>query len=752
MFGSRRFGSRRKGSSAEQRLAGMLFGVALLWSAAAGAQQRGITAPSPIGSIAVAYPTGAHGDAVVKLELLLAEDGTVAQAEVTQGEAPFADAARLAAESFRFEPATKNGIPVRARIALRVVFQEPAPAAQPAAPTPESASQSIVAKQPSSAAAPSLPEPVEVVVLGEQRTEIGSIHIPKEEARRVPGAFADPFRVVEVLPGVASVLSGLPYYYVRGASPGSVGYFIDGIRVPLLFHVGPGPSVISPGLVERVDLFPGSFPARFGRYSGAIFAGETSAPSERAHGEGQLRVFDASAMAEQPFAGGRGSVALGGRLSFTQVLLSAVAPDYKLGYHDYQARLSYAVSARDRLTAFGFGAADLLRNQTLSVPLFDTGFNRLDLRWDHRLERGRMRLALTGSTDRVFSAPEDPGAEGSAKKSHGLRLRWELEQELRDDLQWRAGADVGAERFDLDRMQLGNGAVDYPKRTDLTSGAYTDLVWRPARGTEIVPGARLDVLRARGKNHVFVEPRLAARSLLAHGLAYLAGFGIAHQLPTATILMPGRRPDFLEVSEQLTVQANQGIEYALPDGMLGRTTLFHQWVELDTPGVHGRSYGAEQFLRRDFTHRLGGIVSYTLSRAEGSVGRERPLSSFDRTHVLSVVLGYDFGGGYRAGARGYFASGRAVSIACPTPNCGPGDATAPRLYQRDLRLPSFFRLDARLEKRWQLAGDAFITGTLEWFNALISDEADGVVYTPHGLQYQRQSALTLPSIGIEVGY
>jgi hypothetical protein len=79
--------------------------------------------------------------------------------------------------------------------------------------------------------------------------------------------------VVEVLPGVASVLSGLPYYYVRGASPGSVGYFIDGVRVPLLFHVGPGPSVISPGLVERVDLFPGSFPARFGRYSGAIFAG-----------------------------------------------------------------------------------------------------------------------------------------------------------------------------------------------------------------------------------------------------------------------------------------------------------------------------------------------------------------------------------------------------------------------------------------------------------------------------------------------
>jgi TonB family protein len=745
-------GGRRMGRLDKRRVVAAVFVAALLSSLTAGAAPPGITPPSPIGSIAVPYPAQAHGDAVVDLVLVLAEDGTVAQAEVKQGDAPFAEAARSAAENFRFEPATRNGIPVRARVALRVVFQEPAPPAT--APSPDAPAQAV-AQEPKSAPAArprAAAAPAQVVVLGEQRTEIGSIHIPKEEARRVPGAFSDPFRVVEVLPGVASVLSGLPYYYVRGASPGSVGYLIDGIRVPLLFHVGPGPSVIAPGLVERVDLFPGSFPARFGRYSGAIFAGETSAPSERAHGEGQLRIFDASAMAEQPFASGRGSVALGGRYSFTQALLSAVAPDYKLGYYDYQARLSYAVTARDRLTAFGFGASDLLRNRARPTPLFDTGFNRLDLRWDHNFEHGRMRLALTGATDRVFSAPDDPDALGSAKKSTGLRLRWELEHDVLEGLLWRVGADVGAEHFTLDRAPLGRGVTDYPERTDLASGGYTDLIWRPARGTEIVPGVRLDLLRARGKSHVFVEPRLASRTLLTRGLAYLAGFGVAHQLPTATILMPGRRPDFLELSEQLTVQANQGLEYALPDGMLGRTTLFHQWVEVDTPGVHGRSYGAEQFLRRDFTHKLGGFISYTLSRAQGSVGREQPLSSFDRTHVLSVVLGYDFGSGYRAGARAYYASGRAISIACPTPDCGPGDAMAPRPFQRDLRLPGFFRLDARVEKRWTFKSGAFITGTLEWFNALISDEVDGVVYTPQGLVYQRQSALTLPSIGVEVGY
>ncbi len=100
------------------------------------------------------------------------------------------------------------------------------------------------------------PPPVEVSVVGERREELGSTHIPRNETRLIPGAFADPFRVVEILPGVAPIVSGLPYFTVRGAPAGDVGYFIDGIRVPLLFHVGAGPSVIAPALVDRVDLFP----------------------------------------------------------------------------------------------------------------------------------------------------------------------------------------------------------------------------------------------------------------------------------------------------------------------------------------------------------------------------------------------------------------------------------------------------------------------------------------------------------------
>src|SRR6185503_6973428 len=94
------------------------------------------------------------------------------------------------------------------------------------------------------------------------------------QSRLVPGAFGDPIRPVEALPGVAPTASGLPYFYLRGAPPANSGYFIDGIPVPLLFHIGPGASIVSPGAVERIDFFPGAAPSRYGSHLGGVIAAE----------------------------------------------------------------------------------------------------------------------------------------------------------------------------------------------------------------------------------------------------------------------------------------------------------------------------------------------------------------------------------------------------------------------------------------------------------------------------------------------
>jgi hypothetical protein len=159
------------------------------------------------------------------------------------------------------------------------------------------------------------------------------------------------------------------------------------------------------------------------------------------------------------------------------------------------------------------------------------------------------------------------------------------------------------------------------------------------------------------------------------------------------------------------------------------------------------------YLSTDFSHSHLGFLSYTLSRTERIAGSATRLSGFDRPHVLSAVLGYDLGSGFRLGGRAYYASGRRYALFCPTPDCGPGDFEAARPHLVEGRVEGFFRLDVRFEKRWRFASGSWIAGTLEWFNALLAEEPTEKYWHPlQGVVSESQSPLTLPSIGIEVGY
>jgi TonB family protein len=716
-------------------------------SAQAQPEPREIVAPRLVESAAALYPDGASGVARVLLEAVIAEDGSVAKLDVRDGEEPFSSAARRAVERWRFSPATRSGLPVRARISIAIAFEPPsAPARQTV-----QAADVIPALAPATGA-PSGPAPIEVTVAGEQRHELGSIHVPRHEARLVPGAFADPFRVIEVMPGVAPILSGIPYFYVRGAPPGDVGYFIDGIRVPLLFHVGAGPSVLAPALVDRVDLFASAYPARYGRFSGGIMAGETTAPSERARGEAQARVFDAGAFVELPFDGGRGSVLVGGRYSYTQALLGLVAPDFALGYWDYQARVAYAVGQHQRLALFAFGALDRLEKTGQPAPLFDTYFHRLDARWEHETRSSSTRVGVTLGVDHVALAEEDDPLQGALQKSRSLTARAQTDQRLSGTWRVRAGAEAGLEPVDEER-DSGFGAVaDYGGRTDERAAVYADAIYRPRRGVELVPGLRLEQARSRGASHTFVEPRAASRLRVADGLVWESVFGVANQLPTQSVRVPARTPNALELLPQQAWQAAESLELALPLDALGKLTLFHARTVAEP--LASRNYGVEVFLRRDFTHRLGGLLSYTLSRTTGSAGRVTRATAYDRRHVLTLVLGYRLGAGYRLGGRAYYASGRPYAYACPTPSCGPADPLAPRPFLIEGRFPDFLRADVRFEKRWELADGRWLAAAFEWFNANLARERDGLAWSPErgGLSFTSRSPLTLPSVGLEGGF
>jgi TonB family protein len=721
-----------------------------LSSVASGAEAPVLVAPRLVDAPEVIYPEGAAGDAVVVLELVIDETGAVSSAAVLEGEEPFAARAVEGARRFRFQPATRDGSPIRAKIRYRVGFRAPSVAPEEA---PVESATTAPSPAPTPAPARSADAPIEVTVSAD-RTAPMTTTFSRAEVREIPGAFGDPFRAIESMPGVTPIVSGLPFFYVRGAPPGNVGYFLDGVRVPYLYHVGLGPSVIHPGMVDRVDLYPGGYPARFGRFAGGIVSGEATAPRAALHGEGNLRLFDAGALVETGFAGGRGTLLVGGRYSYTAAALSLISRETLLDYRDGQIRATYDLGERDRITAFGFGAYDLLarRDPAGLAVAFGAEFYRLDLRWDHTFDqRSSARVALTLGWDQTKL-----GEQRNAR-DRMIGGRVEIRSALSDRALLRTTADLVTDAYsasrplyvDPDSPDAARAERLFPPRTDLAAGIGVDLALAPSRGVEITPGVRVDYFRQGQVSRGAVDPRISARFSVSDRVKILHAHGLAHQAPAFVVPVPGLAPATLDNGLQQAWQTSAGVEVSLPAEIQVTMSAFHNAYFAMTDGIgttqgaleeattdrrsRGRAIGLEFFARRKLGRRVGGFVSYTLSRSTREIDRQTFLASFDRTHVASAALAWDLGRAFRAGARFTIYTG------APRVRRSGGLNPLPPTLEPE-RDPAFYRLDLRVEKRWTFGDTTWLAVVAEMLNVgLQKEEISGTAIGP----------VSIPSLGLE---
>ena len=583
-------------------------------------------------------------------------------------------------------------------------------------------------------------DPYEIVVVGEQRREeVSRITLRGPEIKQIPGTFGDPFRVVQALPGVASAVSLLPFPIVRGASPSSTGFLLDGTRVPLLYHLLSGPSVVHPNFVDEIQFYPGGAPVTYGGYTGGIVDGRTA----RARKDEHLLDFDANllqvgGMVRQPILGA--TVTAAARYGYPGVLLGLATNQVSLAYWDYQLRVDGG-TPRDGYTVFAFGARDTLSTVPGTAdpddpspalePSLILGFHRLDLRY----HRTRGRLHAEARTVLGHDQTRSQGTDFSVLVGEpAVRLRYEVDKTL---------AIVGGVEGSLRDITQGTRMVESANAASMVTAqldkfynaaALAEVLWRPTPRVLLRPGVRADVFADAKTTKTAVDPRLTARYVLARrdlddvppdsddSAIWLKGSaGVYHQPPRFVLPLPGLDQMPLEYGLLRSYQTSLGTEVPLGNRLQLTAEGFFNYMDptifdlsvnedsvitdantsvisqdgmaepegqaiidrLTTPN-RGRAYGLEFLVRRQAKSGVFGWVSYTLSRSERLRDGTYVAYDFDRTHLVNVVAGLPLRRNWDVGLRLSYQSGK------PTTTTAGYNAA---------RTAGYLRFDVRVDKR-----------------------------------------------------
>lgn len=620
--------------------------------------------------------------------------------------------------------------------------------------------------------------PYETVVRSErERKEVTRTTLQVAEIQKVPGTQGDTLKVVQNLPGVARPAFNGGQIIIRGTSPNDSGIFLDGQRIPLLYHFGGLTSVYNSELLDTLDYLPGNFSAYYGNVTGGVINVRSRAPRmDRFHGTVGVSLIESNAVLEGPLTENLG-IAVAGRRSYIDFVLKAVpenedGPSIQVAprYYDAQLKLHWTPSKQNTFTLQGLVSNDVLGllfdrpaddDPSINGAFeFTTGFKQLRL--GHQYRAGNLTVdsqGLVGNTLIEFII----GDRNLRISSLDFGLRTTAEYTFSEPLQLAGGLDIDYSRADV------NARVQAPPREGepqsplvleeilTTSGTFTqyfpgmwaELRWKPLKGLLVVPGVR-------SESYVYAEqqvpkrslnPRLAVRYALTDTVTLKGGAGLYHS--PAINEEPSLGFGNPELKAKRSYQYGLGTEWQpTPEYFLSGEVFYNdlnrlivssdRLVERDGQQVperlanlgSGRVYGFEVLARRALTERFFGWVAYTFSRSQR---RDRPdgalrLFDNDQTHVLTAIASYKLPAGWEVGARFRFASGNPQTPITGARRDDLTDVFIPTFGPvNSQRLPNFHQLDIRVDKNF-----IFDTWNLNVYvdltNAYNNPAKEGVLY------------------------
>lgn len=401
-----------------------------------------------------------------------------------------------------------------------------------------------------------------------------------DDVTRYAGGRNDPAKLASNFAGVANTNDSRNDIVVRGNSPTSVLWRMEGIPIPNPNHFSTlgttgGPvSALNTNALKNSDFYTGAFPAEFGNATGAVFdISLRNGNTEQFEKTLQLNLFSGlEAMIEGPLSKSKNgsSFLVGYRYSFAQLAQSiglSVGTEAVPRYQDLIFHFNFAKSKLGKFSLFGMGGisdidfigADLDSTDLFSNKDEDVYFkSRIGLAGlKHTLDIGRntyIRTILSysynsneGTVYRYYdSLPERKFMTDQSTVNTGFRISSFINSKLNARLSMRGG--ILAELGGLDTyLETREDREDWETIRDYDGNAW---LWQPYLQAKYKFNDRLSL--NAGLHGIYyslnetgaIEPRASLSYAIAGNQTLTFSYGLHHQQqPLPVYMYQERKPD-----------------------------------------------------------------------------------------------------------------------------------------------------------------------------------------------------------------
>jgi hypothetical protein len=533
-------------------------------------------------------------------------------------------------------------------------------------------------------------EEVEVFAKGKDANirdnQVGTVKLDIEQLKVLPAFMGevDVIKTLQLMPGVSSAAEGTQGFYVRGGGPDQNLVLLDGVHVYNATHLFGFFSVFNVDAIKSAELTKGGMPAQYGgRLSSVLDIGMKEGNMEEFGVKGGIGLISSRLTVEGPFQKDKGSFVVSGRRTYIDVITKPFIPEdgafsgTSYFFYDVNAKLTYKLSDKDRLTLSGYYGKDAFDFSTsaddfnVSMPW---GNAIASLRWDHIFnEKHYMtwRVSLTdydfsfGSNQEDFSFGLNSGIrdyssalEFNYKFSPRYKIKYGAEYILHRFTPFSVSANQNDVVFDVGEAQRIFGhetgvyfqnEFEWTERLSINAGLRYSMYHHVGPFTRYFPSAvgvgDSSITFQRGeliRFYNFLEPRFSGRYLINDKSSIKAGWNYNAQyvhlanlsaisLPTdiwypSTDMAPPQRgwqatvgyfrnffDNLLETSVELYYKRMDNV-VEFQDGALPQDNVNDNTDNLLTFGL-GTSFGAEFFVRKS-VGKFTGWVGYTWSKTE----------------------------------------------------------------------------------------------------------------------------------------